>query len=535
MRFGVAPSRSPSPERHQTKPRNPNRLKRSPHEQREIDETLLSFRRRGEYEDPFKQWAKDTRTAAFRAASKRFEANPASVAATRRRETELSNLRVKESYNRQYEEVTTILEQMNIRRKQEEARLVTDYKERERLMWQRVDEAIKGEEEKVRRRLEAEEKARREEEERVKREEERVKLEEERKKAEEEQRKRDEQERILREELLRKKKEKEAEDAKKQADAEAQQRAEMARLDQERKNAGDTTPQEDWEIGRQSLKLLKEGYVPAVKADANLRTVWSRGRRAIVPKIGQLTNSQSEIDRITTAILQIVLVQPPYPEPLYFSLLSALAKSILMQAETEVSARAVTAIPLAKVTIGLLLHIQFFSDVLYARMVQRTGGWVIPIPVGKPANMSEAGYKKLRGYRTEREEQKEFETRVEGIMTLYFAILTTDVPQPLPPLWSLPRLWTYITRLTSTPILLRSDMAMQIITAFLVVGGVRARQVWGDQFVRLLEMLYKGIQQTSDARSDSREPDPKQVGASGPEGRSGRVRVVLEIEKVMAN
>ena len=44
--------------------RNPNRLNRSPQEQREIKETVLSFRRRGEYEDPFKQWAKDTRTAA---------------------------------------------------------------------------------------------------------------------------------------------------------------------------------------------------------------------------------------------------------------------------------------------------------------------------------------------------------------------------------------------------------------------------------------------------------------------------------------
>lgn len=200
-----------------------------------------------------------------------------------------------------------------------------------------------------------------------------------------------------------------------------------------------------------------------------MRSVWSRGRRAIVPKIGQLTNSQSEIDRITTAILQIILVQPPHPEPLYFSLLSALAKAILMQAETEVSARAVTAIPLAKVTIGLLMHLEFFSDVLYARMVQRTGGWAIPIPVRKPANMNEVEYKRLRGYRTEREAQKDFETRAVGIMTLYFAILTSDVPQPLPPLWILPRFLGYISRLISTPVLLRSDLAMQIIAGMSII------------------------------------------------------------------
>ena len=200
-----------------------------------------------------------------------------------------------------------------------------------------------------------------------------------------------------------------------------------------------------------------------------MRSTWSRGRRAIVPKIGQLTNSQSEIDRITTAILGVILVQPPHPEPLYFSLLSALAKAILMQAETEVSARAVTAIPLAKVTLGLMMHLEFFSDVLYARMIQRTGGWAIPIPIGKPATMSEVEYMKLRGYRTEREGRKEFETRVAGIMTLYFAILTSDIPHPLPPLWALPRIWLYFTRLVSTPILLRSDLAMQIISGMSII------------------------------------------------------------------
>ena len=220
-----------------------------------------------------------------------------------------------------------------------------------------------------------------------------------------------------------------------------------------------------------------------------------------------------------------------------------------MQAETEISARAVTAIPLAKVTINLLLRIEFFSDVLYARMVQRTGGWAVPIPVEKPADMNEAEYLKLRGYRTEREGQNDFQIRVVGIMTLYFAILTSNVPQPLPPLWTLPRFLAYFTRLMWTPILLRSDLAMQIIAgmfigcflfsseyllvAFLVVGGLHARRLWGDQFVKPLEMLYKGIQETSDTPSGSHEVNPKQIGASGPEGRSSRVKVLLEIEKVM--
>jgi nucleoporin GLE1 len=157
-------------------------------------------------------------------------------------------MRVKESYDRQYNEVTAILEQMNIRRKQEEAKLVSDYKERERILWQRIEGVIKDEEDKVRRKLEAEEKVRREEQERIRKEEER-------KKAEEEKRKKEEQEKALKEELLRKKKEKEEADAKKRSEDEAQKRAEMAKMDKGRKDAGFSTAQEDWETARQSLTV----------------------------------------------------------------------------------------------------------------------------------------------------------------------------------------------------------------------------------------------------------------------------------------
>lgn len=167
-----------------------------------------------------------------------------------------------ESYNRQHEEVTAILEQMDIRKRQEEARLISDYKERERSMWQRIEGVIKIEEERVRKKLEAEEKARREELERIKREEERRKAGEERIRAEEERKEREEQERVIREELLRKKKEKEAEEAKKQAEEEdAQRRAEAAKLEQERKNSGMTTPEQDWETARHSLKVRRPLFI----------------------------------------------------------------------------------------------------------------------------------------------------------------------------------------------------------------------------------------------------------------------------------
>ncbi|KAF8518688.1 GLE1-like protein-domain-containing protein [Hysterangium stoloniferum] len=567
MRFGV--SRSPSPEGRTSKPRgrfsyglnvydtsdedeapdapgssssasdspfcdsdsdarnrstNTNRFKLPDQRQREIEETITSFRRAGEYEDPFKKWAIETRTAAFRAAAKRYESNPASTVAARNREIELRDRRIKESYARECDEVTRELEAFSLRHKEVEKKLVSDYKERERLLWQRIDGAIKAEEAKERQRLEAEEKAKREEAERLRQEEER-------KKAEEERKKEEEKERLLKAELEKKRKEKEEAEAKERADADAKKAAEDVELSAVRRDAGCRTVREDWGDARATLQQVKRIYLPTVKSNDTLRSIHTKGRRSIVPKIGQLTNSRKEIQRITDTILGVIHVQPPHPQPLYMSVLSSLAKAILMQAETEVSARAVTAIPLAQVTVHLLTHVPDFSEVLYARMVQRTGGWAVPVTVPKPSDMTELEYKKLRGYRTEREPQKDFETRVVGVMTLYFAILTTDVANPMPNPWSFPRFWTYLARLISTTALMRSDLAVAIFTVALQVGGIHAKHAYGIQFVKMLALLHGAIQETES--SPPGQANVRQVGAEGVEGKPGRIRLLLEIEQVM--
>lgn len=216
-----------------------------------------------------------------------------------------------------------------------------------------------------------------------------------------------------------------------------------------------------------SDQLVKRKALPAIKADDNVRPLLSKARRFITPKVGQLTNSSQEIERIASTISQYMCPTPPYPEILYLGFASVLSKALLMQAETEVSARQVTALPLAQVCVRFLIHLPNFANVFYARLVQRTGGWGVPITVPKPDGISEVEYKKLRGYRNEREEQKDFELRVVGIMTLYFAIMVAEVNAPVPPPFSLPDFWLYLSRLMSSPTLLQTDLAMQILAGTL--------------------------------------------------------------------
>jgi nucleoporin GLE1 len=56
----------------------------------------------------------------------------------------------------------------------------------------------------------------------------------------------------------------------------------------------------------------------------------------------------------------------------------------------------------------------------------------------------------------------------------------------------------------------------------LEVGGAHARDVWGSQWIKLIVLLYEGV-----------TTDPTPLGGSGPETRASRVRLQLEIERVM--
>jgi nucleoporin GLE1 len=138
--------------------------------------------------------------------------------------------------------------------------------------------------------------------------------------------------------------------------------------------------------------------------------------------------------------------------------LSSLAKAIILQAETEVTAEVRTAEPLSKVTVNLLGHLEDFSTILYARIVQRVGGWAVPIVVptvdfdGRPWQDKEERLK-VMGYRKgasgeETETTSEYCTRIAGIMRIYFYILKIRPPRgPLWPVFQTPRCWVWFARI----------------------------------------------------------------------------------------
>ena len=134
------------------------------------------------------------------------------------------------------------------------------------------------------------------------------------------------------------------------------------------------------------------------------------------------------------------------------------------------------AIPLAMVTKNLLGTLPHFEDVLWAKLVQRVGGWGVPTSIpprdvnadGSEASQpfDEVSLRKVMGYRDvpahvddddngkqvpeQRETQSDYITRVSGIMRVFFLVLigAGGVDKPMDTkVWQTGRYWAYFARM----------------------------------------------------------------------------------------
>lgn len=153
---------------------------------------------------------------------------------------------------------------------------------------------------------------------------------------------------------------------------------------------------------------------------------------------------------------------------MYGAALSSLAKAVLLQAETEVTAEKRAARPLAAVVTNLLGALPSFADVLWAKTLQRAGGWPVPATVptvdADGTTFTDAARRKAAGWR-EGEGRGEYGTRVAGIVRVYFEILkaSPNTSEPLHPGFRFPRIWGWMARILGSPKLLVVDVTPQLI------------------------------------------------------------------------
>ncbi|KAK0443071.1 GLE1-like protein-domain-containing protein [Desarmillaria tabescens] len=439
------------------------------------------------------------------------------------------------------------LSEWRSRHQQNEAVMRQRWKERQDTLWQRIDAAIALDAGKVKKKLEEEQRIRDEEQRKIKEAELKRRLEEEKKRADEEKKRQEE------EAEKRKKEEEEKKEREETERVEAEKKARQDKLEVQkgtREQLGMSTADHDWREARKTLQALKAEVLSVAKNkhgnSAEMKSTWGTFRRQITPKMGQLTHDEATINRITTQLVQIMLPPQGHHPVIYAALLSTLAKAIILQAETEVTAEKKSAYPLSKVAFNLLETLDGFNQVFWARIVARTGGWAVPTLIGdrdwdgKPwSNVVEK--KKAMGYRQQTadngdlvwETEEMYILRLNGVMRVYFGVLAIQ-PQKGPlngPMWRTPMFWVWIARLLGSDgggrAMLERAVGAELLATGLSVLGSDAKDMWGQQFVKMLALIHEG--------STTGMGDGKKIGGSTTEGSAARARVLLEVERIMGS
>lgn len=375
-----------------------------------------------------------------------------------------------------------------------------------------VDHLIKAEEERIRlieeerQRKIAEERKRKEEEDRrireekerkIKEEAERKRLEEEkqRKDAEEERLRREQREKEMKEKLA---KERELKKLKEKQDAELRAAEEAKRVAEEAKNS----IYKPREIEQQFLQYVKHkeqietNILVPVAENKELKKLVGSHKRKINPKFGQLTNSQEQLTRITGEIK--VLVDQTQGNNLAHSwILNFVADAIIAQAETEVSVKPKSSIPLAKLSLNLMILYPELSQLLLTKFYTKC-----PLLIGYSCTQTtEEGRVRMGWNRDEDtgkwEKESSYNERLSGISTFYAVInrLKLDgtylgfdpssMKHPLP----ISNSWVFLARMMDLPESLLTEIHYVIVGSWWDACCKEFIEAYGKQARKLLNLV----------------------------------------------
>ncbi|WFD33294.1 Nuclear pore complex nucleoporin component [Malassezia cuniculi] len=425
--------------------------------------------------DPWDEWDQQCRQQAWRAASRNTVPRATSV----------------QPKHDDVNELESMLSRFQLQQREAEARDKAEFEQRNAKLWDGIEKAIREAEKRAAHEAEQLAAARKRQEQ----------AEAEAKRAREA-----EQARIAAEQrAAAEKRAKEEEQAKERlaAEAEAKRTAGM--------RGGDAIwppAKAEYDEWTREMTRIKQDILPKIRENPDMRKRAFAAKRAITPKIGQLTNSASEITRITDAIDQVLREARNEGEIMYTWALNHLAKCLIRQAEQEVAAKQDTAFPLARVALGLVLLGHDIGTVLMARLVKKCP-WVLGY-VPPRDGLAEDAYRRKLGFKTSDETSQLYASRMSGICALYFAVLqssisetvrtikTSETPETLagrvPESLRPSRMWTWQVR-SMTPPHTQQPLVPALWCTFAEVAGPASLTRYGKQAAKLWRLLLGGVRE----------------------------------------
>lgn len=294
-----------------------------------------------------------------------------------------------------------------------------------------------------------------------------------------------EQERLEKEKLEKQKIEKQ------RLEMEEKQRLEKEKEKQQleaekKKNSGDFAAIETKFLSYKEIARNVENDIVAKlqsPENASLKTGVNQVKRKINPKFGQLTNSRQQLTRITNEINQ--LISETKVQPLAYEwLLDFTAKRIVAQAQAEVTVSPHTALPLATLSVNLIIQFPELKKMLLTRLIE-----ACPLILGYSCAIDTEEGRERMGWKRDSSDKWEDETkyneRLGGVCTV-FAVMTrlsVSGKHPLP----ISNSWKFLARMVNTPPHLLGDVHFICVAnwwegaarEFLASYGVQARKLLG--------------------------------------------------------
>ncbi|KNE94545.1 hypothetical protein PSTG_12095 [Puccinia striiformis f. sp. tritici PST-78] len=269
------------------------------------------------------------------------------------------------------------------------------------------------------------------------------------------------------------------------------------------------TVRHDYEKWYSTIQQIKTTVLPTVSSNESFKTLCRQAKRRITPKVGQLTNGSRQIEKVILEVGGVLHETRKHDENVYLWACNHLSKSVIRQAETEVTAKLSTVYPLGRLVVGLMMiGYPELGTILMGRLVKKCYFVAAYRPI-LTEGQSESDYRKQLGYQPEnssREESRvQYNNRMAGLVALFAAIKQTDpsdvvpslkgIPQQeqinrIPPELRLDSSWKWLANTLKAPVI-SLTATPRVLASFLEVAGQRLYEVYGIQFIKLIKVILQ--------------------------------------------
>lgn len=320
-----------------------------------------------------------------------------------------------------------------------------------------------------------------------------------------------------------------AEKARLEAEAEAKRKAEEAAKNN---TVVDTRAVEkEFLTYKQTINDIKEQVVEPMKKDVELKKMVGKQKRQINPKFGQLTNSRSQLKRITESLQQLI-AETKGNELAYKWILNFVAKAIVSQAEAEVAVHPQTAVSLGSLAVDLTLLFPELEYYLMARFVKKC-----PLVIGFTCTIdTEQGRERMGWRRSEGkwETEDRYNERLSGIAMLYSVMTRLRImptylgysPQAKHPL-PISRSWTMLARIADLPMDLVTSVHYSVVGSWWDGCGSQFQQAYGRQGTKLMQLLWDNW---TSAAADKKYSSAARLRLLGDDWKQGKIEKLKEME-----